>query len=309
MENFHFRAMNTDVFFAAEGSLAQLTPGFEKAKQFIDESERRFTRFSEYSELSQLNRSAGTWFHASPDLLQVILLAEYSVKQTQGLFDPSILPDLQRIGYDRTMDLILAEGVFFPPTPTPRQRTPFDGIVIRPDESLICLPPGLLLDLGGIAKGWIAEQAAAILAEYSPASGVSAGGDMYLSGLPQGMDSWPVSLDDPRHPGETLTVLNIPPGAVATSSITKRAWKQGEKQRHHLIDPRTGEPAETDWLSVTVIAEHTDLCEVFAKALLIAGSRESQRIAQNAEIAFIAVNRDGQLVGTRKSMEYIDEQE
>lgn len=305
METLNFRAMNTDLSFAAEGSSTQLAPGFEKAKQFIEKSERRFTRFLEDSELSQLNRSAGTWFHASPDLLEVILLAERYVEQTQGLFDPSILPDLKRIGYDRSMDLIRAEGVFSLPTPTPRQRTPFDGIVIRPEESLICLPPGMQLDLGGIAKGWIAEQAAAILAEYSPTCGVSAGGDMYLTGLPENMDSWPVALDDPRNPGETLVMLNIPPGAVATSSITKRAWKQGEKQRHHLIDPRTGEPAETDWLSVTVIAAHADLCEVFAKALLIAGPKEAQKITQNANLAYLAVNREGQILGTQESLEYI----
>jgi FAD:protein FMN transferase len=305
MEMYHFRAMNTEVSFAAEGSPAQLSPGFEKAKQFIDESERRFTRFSEDSELSQLNRSAGTWFRVSSDLLKVILLAEHYVEQTQGLFDPSILPDLKRIGYDRTMDLIRAEGVFSLPTPMPRQRTPFDGIVIRPDESLISLPPGMTLDLGGIAKGWIAEQAAAILAEYSPVCGVSAGGDMYMVGLPKDMDGWPVALDNPRSPGETLTMLNIPPGAVATSSITKRIWKQGEKQRHHLIDPRTGEPAETDWLSVTVIAAHADLCEVFAKALLIAGPHEAQTIAQNADISYLAVNREGNILGTQESLEYI----
>jgi thiamine biosynthesis lipoprotein len=100
-------------------------------------------------------------------------------------------------------------------------------------------------------------------------------------------------------------MLNIPPGAVATSSITKRAWKQGEKQRHHLIDPRTGEPAETDWLSVTVIAAHADLCEVFAKALLIAGPREAQTIAQNADISYLAVNREGNILGTQESLEYI----
>ncbi len=297
--------MNTDVLFAAEGTLAQLTPGFGKTKQFIVDSERRFTRFSEDSELSQLNHAAGTWFRVSPDLLEVILLAERYVEQTQGLFDPSILPDLKRIGYDRTMDLIRTEGVFSLPTPTPRQRTPFDGIVIRPDESLICLPPGMLLDLGGIAKGWIAEQAATILAEYSPTCGVSAGGDMYLIGLPENMDGWPVALDDPRNPGETLSMLNIPSGAVATSSITKRAWKQGKKQRHHLIDPRTGEPADTAWLSVTVIAAHADMCEVFAKALLIAGPQQAQTIAKNADISYLAVNREGNIIGTQESLEYI----
>jgi thiamine biosynthesis lipoprotein len=236
--------------------------------------------------------------------LEVILLAQHYVEQTHGLFDPSILPDLHRAGYDRTMDMIRTEGVFSLPDPTPRLHTPFDAIVIRPEESLISLPEGLRLDLGGIAKGWIAEQAALRLSNYSQACGVSAGGDMYLIGLPHGEQNWPVALDNPLQPGETLALLNIPPGGVATSSITKRAWKQGEKMRHHLIDPRSGEPAVTEWLSVTVIAEHTDTCEVFAKALLIGGPRDAQEIAQGIEIDYLAVDRQGNICGTKKSLEY-----
>jgi FAD:protein FMN transferase len=307
MESFHFRAMNTEIFLAAEGAPEELSPGFEKTRQFIAESERRFTRFSEDSELSQLNRAAGSWFHVSPDMLNVIMLAREYVDLTQGLFDPSILPDLLRVGYDRTMDIIRAEGGSVPSSPFTRQRTPLNGLVIRSEESLIYLLPGVSLDLGGIAKGWIAEQAAAILAEFSTVCAVDAGGDMYLSDLPKGMDGWPITLEDPQNPGEVLTVLNIPPGAVATSSVAKRTWKQGEKQRHHLIDPRTGEPAETDWLSVTVIAAHTDLCEVFAKALLIAGAQDAPAIAENADIAYLAVDREMNILGTHKSMEYIND--
>jgi len=306
MENFHFRAMNTEIDLAAEGHPAEIEPAFEQARQFIAASERRFTRFSDESELSQLNRSAGGWFQASPEMLEVVSLARDYVELTQGLFDPSILPDLRRIGYDRTMDLIRAEGVFSLPSPISRQRTPFEGIVIRPDESLISLPTGMALDLGGIAKGWIAEQATHLLAKDFPVCAVNAGGDLYLTGLPSGEESWPIALDDPQNPGQTLAVLNLPPGGVATSSITKRTWIQGEKQRHHLIDPRTGEPAETEWLSVTVIAAETALCEVFAKALLIAGPRAAQALAQNAEIAFLATDREGNLLGTQNCLEYLN---
>ncbi len=309
MEIVHFRAMNTDIFLAAEGKPRQLVPAFEKAKQFILESERRFTRFSPESELSQLNRSAGTWFHASPDLLSVVMLAQFYVAQTHGLFDPSILPDLQRVGYDRTMDLIRAKGAIASieiPIMSTRQRVSLNGLTVNSEENLIYLPSGQMLDLGGIAKGWIAEQAAGILAEFSPACAVNAGGDMFLVGLPEAEEAWQIALEDPRTPDQVLAMLHIPPGAVATSSITRRTWKQDEKQRHHLIDPRTGEPAVTDWLSVTVISPHADLSEVFAKALLIAGPQNAEIISQEEkEIAYLAVNRDGQIVGTPKSLEYI----
>jgi thiamine biosynthesis lipoprotein len=165
----------------------------------------------------------------------------------------------------------------------------------------------MALDLGGIAKGWIAEQAATILSEFSSACAVNAGGDMFLVGLPDGEDQWSVGIEDPLQPVIDLTTLKVDPGAVATSTVTKRTWKQGEKERHHLIDPRTGEPAVTDWLSVTVIAAHTYEAEVFAKALLIGGPQESEEIARKCgtQFSYLAVDHDRKIWGIQKSLEYI----
>ena len=310
MESHEFRAMNTDIVLAAEGIKGELQSTFELAARFIHESETRFTRFSNDSELSQLNNSNGAWFHASADLFEVIQLTRCYIEQTRGLFDPSILPDLRRIGYDRSMDLIRETGIGSAnlPSPSSRPQFSFDEILLKPEDSLISLPMGVSLDLGGIAKGWIAQKAAMILSEYCSTCGVSAGGDMYLIGLPESLSAWQVALDDPRNPGQNLALLNVPPGGIATSSVSKRTWTQAGKVRHHLIDPRTGEPAETEWLSVTVIAEDTSLCEVFAKTLLIAGPREAAEIANNAGISFLAVDRLGNINGTKESLEFLNEQ-
>ena len=309
METFLFRAMNTEIILAAQGDSIQVREGFERAQEYIEASERRFTRFSEASELSQLNRSAGTWFRASADLIFVLSLAKQYVEQTGGLFNPSILPDLERVGYDRSMDLIRAQEALLPPVRIAPVSSllPLDDLIINPDENLIFLPHGMRLDLGGIAKGWIAEQAALILAEYSQACLVDAGGDMFMVGLPEGENSWQIDLEDPLNPDFSLTSLNVPPGALTTSSVVKRKWKQGETSRHHLIDPRTHEPAETDWLSVTVIAPHADMAEVFAKALLIAGPQEAEMLAHNApEISYLAVDHEGMLWGPLESLELIN---
>jgi thiamine biosynthesis lipoprotein len=130
---------------------------------------------------------------------------------------------------------------------------------------------------------------------------------MFLVGLPAGQEHWPVALEDPLEPGAVLTALKAGPGAVATSAVTKRTWKQGEITRHHLIDPRTGEPAVTDWLSVTVIAPHADAAEVYAKALLIAGSQGAEQVAGNspAQIHYLAVDHDKNIWGSQKSLELV----
>jgi thiamine biosynthesis lipoprotein len=307
METFSFRAMNTDILLAALGTPARVAEGFEETQRFIQACETRFTRFSEESELSALNRSAGTPFQASPDLFAVVALAQHFFHRTRGLFDPSILPDLKRIGYDRSMDLLRRQGAapLFESL-LAGEHPSFSEMDLDEVRGMILLPPGMALDLGGIAKGWIAEQAAVLLSDFSSACAVNAGGDMFLVGLPEGEPQWPVAIEDPLQPEIDLTTITVDPGAVATSAVTKRVWKQGEKQRHHLIDPRTGEPAQTDWLSVTVIGPHAYEAEVFAKALLIGGPQESEEIACNGgtHFSFLAVDRDRKIWGNQNSLEY-----
>ncbi len=164
------------------------------------------------------------------------------------------------------------------------------------DSERIFLPAGMEIDLGGIAKGWIAEQAAKILSQFAPACAVNAGGDMYLCGLPANQVGWEVSLEDPSNPEQDLALLRVGPGAVATSSITKRNWLLDGRLKHHLIDPRRGEPADTEWLSVTVIAPQAAAAEVFAKVLLIGGSDLAMELVpEDSEISFIAVDREKSL--------------
>ena len=307
MEYAEFRAMNSDILLAAEGDADEIVQGVREARAFVEATEARLTRFSEESELSALNRSGGTWFRASEELYDVVRQARAYVDQSNGLFDPSILDALEIAGYDKSMDEIRAHGAS--PRARAAVRVVHDLRAIHFDDAAraIWLPPGMRIDLGGIAKGWIAERAAHIIAKFADACLVDAGGDMFMVGLPAGENVWRVALEDPRDEQATLAVLRVGPGAVATSSVTKRRWQQGNRVQHHLIDPRRGEPAETDWLSVTVIAPHATTAEVFAKSILIAGSREAEPIAaRRDDIVFIAVDGEGKLWGSSYAKEYLD---
>jgi thiamine biosynthesis lipoprotein len=298
MEIETFRAMNSEIVLVADSESAQAQAGFAAARAFIEASERRFTRFSEASELSSLNRSAGRWFQASPDLFDVVKEALLYYRKTNGLFDPSILPSLRQAGYVQSMDEIRRLGsVPMPASPLPAASSTFAALELNEADGSIRLPADMQIDLGGIAKGWIAERAARLLSQYAPACAVSAGGDMFLIGYPEGQDFWEVGLEDPRDPTTDLIVLDLQEGALATSSVVKRAWKQGELSRHHLIDPRTGQPATTSWLSVSVLAPQAPAAETFAKAFLIADESETQWLAeQDPELTVLAVDRNGNLV-------------
>ena len=306
MEYMDFSAMNTQVVLAGEGETARVTEGFAAARAVIEKREAQFSRFQETSELSAMNRSVGRWFNTSPEMFALVQQAYVLHCETQGLFDPAILPCLETAGYDASMDVVRAR----PSGARTLHRTAlpadFRGLGFHETRCAVWLPAGMRVDLGGIAKGWIAEEAAHVLAEYCDACAVSAGGDMFAIGLPDGEMAWEIELEDPRNAAQTIAVLRLPRGALATSSITKRRWKQDAQERHHLIDPRTGLPAVTDWLSVSVIAPHAAIAEVFAKALLIAGSREAMQVASaRDDIEFVAVDQDGKLWGSNKAGEFL----
>lgn len=285
-----FRAMNTNILLVTDSPYPKET--FEIAQDFIERCEERFTRFKVTSELSALNRSTGDWFTISPDMLELLLAAEECHLATNGMFDPSILPDLQYAGYTQSFDRLKEHG----PAPASTEqiqlaKAPFTALQIDSLRGRVRFPKGMQLDLGGIAKGWIVEKAARLMARSSTACGVNAGGDMFLIGKPDRQNAWEIGLEDPSNPIQDLMVLLVEKGAVATSSVVKRSWFQGHVKRHHLIDPRTGESAETPWLSVTVFAPTAVLAETFAKAILIAGPEGAQSLLyKNPEISFIAVD-------------------
>ncbi len=295
MQSHQFRAMNTVILLEAEDPEA--AQAFDTAQSFIEISEQRFTRFKETSELSALNRSAGNWFSASSEMMELMTTAMHCHKATGGLFDPSVLPYLEAAGYTQSMDQLWLLGPNQQSEHYPHKGTsPFTAVEIDKTKNRIRLPKDMKIDLGGIAKGWIAEKAAKLMAVHSPVCAANAGGDMFLIGHPRGQQNWEIILEDPRNPTQDLMILLIEKGAVATSSVTKRVWHQGEVKRHHLIDPRSGQPAEAMWLSVTVFAPNAALAETFAKSILIAGPIEAEKLlANNPNISFLAMDTQGQI--------------
>ncbi len=308
MEYDEFRAMNTDIVLAAQGGQGDMTARFERVRNFIFAQEQRLTRFSEQSELMQLNTSAGAWFQASETLFEIVSESIRMHTETGGLFNPTILPALKRAGYDRSFDR-LADVSNPDSLPAGTGVVPgLEEIDLDHTARRIRLPVGMQIDLGGIAKGWIAERAAWLMAADTEACAVSAGGDMFLIGHPAEEAFWRVVVEDPRDSNRPLAVLRVDPEtAVATSSVTRRTWVRDGVTHHHLIDPRTAKPAQSNWLSVTVVAERMTRAEALAKALLIAGGKAFNALIHHVPAAvFIAVDEHGNMWGSPGSKELLD---
>jgi thiamine biosynthesis lipoprotein len=241
--------------------------------------ERLLSRFRPDSELSRLNEAGE--LEAGDDLLAVVRLALEARERTGGRFDPTVHDALVAAGYDRSFDDLQAGGACSPPVPA--------GGAVRVRGRRIELEPGVRLDLGGIGKGYAVDRAVARLAGVGPCL-VNAGGDLAVAGVPPG-GVWPVGLEAPA--GEIT--LGVAQGALATSGRDRRRWRAGGEERHHLIDPATGRPAESDLVTVTVAARTAVEAEVAAKALFLAGERDAAAEADALGVPALLVTADGRV--------------
>jgi thiamine biosynthesis lipoprotein len=246
--------------------------------------ESLLSRFRPDSELSRLNREGR--LQVGPELLELVQLALAARDRTGGRFDPTVLPALVAAGYDRSFDAIAADGDAVHTTPARC------GGVVRIDAgtATIELDPGVELDVGGIAKGWIADRLCRRLDAYGPAL-VSLGGDLAMS-RPPASGAWPVGIDAP---GGRFTVA-LERGGLATSGRDRRRWLRAGEERHHAIDPATGRPSATDLVRVTAIAGSGVEAEVCATALLLAGETSAHDQADRLGIACVLVTSDDRAV-------------
>ena len=267
---------------------SQVEMGAQIVRGLFSEWEQTLSRFMPESELSQINQQAGTPVAVSDLLYDVLATALTAARATGGVFDPAMLDQLVQSGYDRTFDDLPA--IRFDPIIPGEPGGRWRGIKVDPIRRHVTLPAGIKLDFGGIAKGMAVDAALERLRQSGVSQAmVNAGGDLAVLGLPPAADQWPVAV-----PGrEQFWSIPLISGAVATSGIAHRHWWQGNTLRHHILDPRTGLPAQSDLWSVTAVADRCEQAEVAAKVAFSLGSSSGANFLREHRIAGLLVRADG----------------
>lgn len=248
VESHQFAALGTSCsLFTAGRSRSGLLEG----EQWVRRLGSRLTRFSADSELSRLNAAAGRWVAVGAELEALLRESLRAFDMSGGLVNVAVLPSMMAIGYTRP----LAEGATVATLDgaQPLKALP-DVLGVRRGSARVAA--GTAIDLGGVAKGWMADRLCEAL---GPNALANLGGDLSAVGAGPRGDGWPVALG-----GVTLMLRGQ---GAATSSVRRRRW--GEV--HHLIDPRTGLPARTGLDEVSVVAACGFEAEVVAKTALLAG--------------------------------------
>ncbi len=283
-----FYAMGTTITVLAP--LWRLAEAARLTRELFEEWEQALSRFRPESEASRLRAATGHYVKLSGLLYEALSTALDAARATRGVFDPTLRDRMIQIGYDRSFEAMgqqLPAALYEQPAAMGAWRH------IRMDDSrrMVWLPHGVGLDFGGIGKGLAVDAALDLLEEagVTPAL-VNAGGDLAVRGLPKKKARWTVAT---LGKGRGWSV-GLEHGALATSGVERRRWRQGAIARHHLIDPRTGEPSQSGLWSVTAAAGSCAQAEVAAKTALILGEERGVDFIEEIGLAALLVRDDGE---------------
>ncbi|MER6095974.1 FAD:protein FMN transferase [Streptomyces sp. NPDC001728] len=231
------------------------------------------SRFRPDSELSRANAAAGTGRPApvGPLLAEAVDVALRAAELTGGAVDPTVAPAVVALGYDRTFSDVARSG----PPPVLKPAAGWRTIGWDPALRLLWLPAGAALDLGATAKALAADRAARQAAQVAGCGIlVNLGGDLAAAGRsPDG--GWRIALTDNHAapPSPTGPVVTVRAGGLATSGTTVRAWRRGGLDRHHIVDPATGDSADEVWRTVSVAAATCVDANTASTAAIVLGER------------------------------------
>lgn len=265
------RALGTKIVLTVYGD--EYFPLLSQAMKMIDGYEDRLTVNRPVSEVMAVNQAAGrTPKLVSPTTYELVKLAVHYSRENFG-FNALIGPlvKLWKIGF---------AGANVPSDQAIKDRLrlidPYQVLLDDDNRTVYLEQPGMELDLGGIAKGYIADRVRDFwLAQGVPAGIINLGGNLVFVGQsPRRADGqWIIGVQDPQlKRGHDLETVRQPACSAVTSGIYERFLVKDGRRYHHLLDPRTGYPLETDLSSVTVFTDQSVLGEIEAKRLFFNGA-------------------------------------
>jgi len=272
-----------------------------ETQAFLSTIHKRLTRFDATSELSEMNASPSEELNVSPLLALSLRAAIWAAKQSNGLVDPTLVQPLEQAGYATSKQgespAPLEEALEWAPLRRPARPSADSNwrrISVDQGASLVRRPAGVRVDSGGCGKGLAADLAADRLAGYRSFV-VDAGGDLRIGGTSPRPRV--VSIEHPLQARERFD-FELASGAVATSGIAGRIWRQGAGFSHHLLDPSTGKPAWTGVIQATALASSALQAETLAKTALLSGPEGARRVLAGAGGVIVLDDGTVELVGS-----------
>lgn len=282
------RLFGTFVYQKALGNTA--SEALQAALQRMSEYEQELSFYRVSSAVSRLNRLAGVAYtHMSRETMGLIQASKQISEQTDGLFDVTVAPLVKKWGINTPEARVVPEEEL----QAARQLVNYRDILLDEAAGAVKLRrQGQMIDLGGIAKGYIADRITELYREYGVESAIlNIGGNVKVLGGKPGGDPWSIGIAYPdSHSERTVGALQIQEGSVVTSGGYERGFVAGGKLYHHILHPKTGCPVETDLKSVTVYASDSLTADAYSTPIYMMGLVEGAAFADSHGVEAVFIN-------------------
>lgn len=287
----YFFAMDTYMKIEAYGESA--ANAVSQARACVEELEKLWSATDENSEIYAINH--GETPELSDETLDLLSFTLEMSAKTNGAFDATIYPVLTAWGFTADEHRVPEESELAELL----KKVGYEKVLV--DGEKVALEQGMMLDFGGAAKGWASDECARIMRENGVKSAlINLGGNVYALGKRVDGNLWRIGVADPlSESAENAGIVEVCDRAVVTSGSYQRYFTQNGKTYGHIINPKTGYPADNDLLSVTIVAEEGKLCDVLSTALFVMGREQAERFwRENGGFEMILIAKSGEIFVT-----------
>ncbi len=285
-------------------TVIQISIVHEDAAELLDECfsmcdkfENIFSKTKESSELYQVNHRKENQIKVSDDLAYVISLGLEYGEITEGAFDISICP-LSDLWDFKSDDPSIPDAgeIQKALTKVDYRKIHLNGNMLTFDQS------DIMLDLGGIAKGYVADELKAYLMDQGVESGyINLGGNVQTIGVKTDGKCWNIGIQKPfTDRGTVLTTVEVDGQSVVSSGIYERYFEMNDKQYYHILDPKTGYPVTTDLHQVTVVCDESALGDIISTSCVILGEERAKKLMEEIGFSNIWLHLDDQCAMIRQ---------
>ena len=264
--------------------------------------ERLLSRTVEGSDVWRINHAEGQPVEVSDDTIVILRCAAAVSEASGGAFDVTIAPA------STIWDFTSGEAVLPDAETLAKAAELVDWTKIGIDGNTVTLPEGMMIDLGGIAKGYIADRIRQYLMEKGVEHAIlSFGGNVIAIGQkPDGSD-WKVGVQDIDKPtGETMMVLRNSGGSTVTSGIYERGFDLDGVRYHHLLDPATGWPVQNELASVTILSDSSMVGDALSTAVFVLGTEDGLFLVESLQgVEAVLITRDRGVILSSGAEDYI----
>lgn len=291
--------MNLTVY--GENAAAALESA-EKELHTLDEAV--LSRTAEGSELYALNTSNGETVECgADDILPALIETALAISEaTDGAFDPTLAPVLDAWGFTKDLRRVpSADELAALLAHTGRDKVALEETA---DGYSVALSDGAQLDLGGIAKGYAADLLRAQLEKEGVTSAtLDLGGDVFVMGKKSDGSDWRIAVKGPGDTESYLGIVSASDAFIVTSGVYERYFEENGVRYHHILDPKTGSPAESGLVSVTVMCKNGAWADALSTACFVLGADGALALrddlaAQGTNFELIFVTDDGRVLYT-----------